>query len=348
VKLAGSNPWHAALGAQQGADTPTPYGFALDGSWQGHKAAWLCPLCSHPGQTLIVVLDGTDAPRCFNCDCSADALRQALGDYPVAKPSRGGGPSVALRVVPGSDGAVADIGRTTTRRGRDVLPMSHVLPMSELKTWGKLRPAVEAFSARCLGASVPLGQSFPCRLPNHSGRASFYADPLTGTWKYGCWCRGQVQHLTVAEVCLSLACGRVTMLTSGAKSERNGDHTQPPAGNTQAATWYLRAWYEAGLIEPLDIELPAAPPGSCEVVATVRDGFRLLVGLRWLRYPGQPVAYGRNFIPAWCGADLHPMAAYRALAELEAAGVVKWARHYPVPGKRPGSLWLPGETGETT
>ena len=51
------------------------------------------------------------------------------------------------------------------------------------------------------------------------------------------------------------------------------------------------AWPEAGLITPITMDLPAATDASA-AVQRARDGFALIVGLRWPDHHGQPVPTG--------------------------------------------------------
>jgi hypothetical protein len=77
-------------------------------------------------------------------------------------------------------------------------------------------------------------------------------------------------------------------------------------------------------------------------VASVRHGFSLLVGLRWLAYPGQAVAFTRTFAPAWCEGTFTPMQAYHAIAALRQTGVIRDDGGEFRAGKWTGKLWLPG------
>jgi hypothetical protein len=211
----------------------------------------------------------------------------------------------------------------------------------DLLAWGQRREPVEAFSTRYLGARVPLGRNFPCPLPDHTRHASFYRDPQAGIWKLRCWC-AEDAFLTIAEVRASIAYGYPKALTGPRKSDRRSSDPEATSGNIEAAVWYLRAWHDAGLIAPLELRLPAAPNNNNAVVASVRDGFSLLVGLRWLCYPDQPVAYTRTFASAWCDGSITPMQAYHAISALADNGVIREADSGYRAGPWTGKLWLPG------
>jgi hypothetical protein len=98
--------------------------------------------------------------------------------------------------------------------------------------------------------------------------------------------------------------------------------TSSVEGNVQAAIWYLRAWYECQLITPVEVPLHEPERESPDMRAA-REGFALLVGLRWLVYPGQSVAFSRRFAAAWCGGrDPAPDVS----GDLGAAGVWRHCR----------------------
>jgi len=215
-------------------------------------------------------------------------------------------------------------------RDKDVLSRLDVLPewegavadtaVESLNGLGRQRQAVQSAAEQLGARGIPLGQSFACPLVNHHGEASFYLDRLTGVWKMHCWCTKV--FLTLGETRAAIAYG-VTRRIS----------------NIEAAIWYLRLWAEARVVVPKEITLAPAPNGPAYLQA-VRTGFALLVGLRWLSYPGQPVTFTREFAVAWCDAGITAMQGYGAICALEDAAVIV-CTNADVLSRRTPKLWLP-------
>ena len=149
-----------------------------------------------------------------------------------------------------------------------------------------------------------------------------FQDTYIGIFKYACLCdRDNPTYWTLAEL-------------RAANAEKRTE--QRRLSNLLAAVWYLRLWHEAGLIEPLHIDLPAMAGGAVAAdVLAVHDGFALLLGLRWLLYPGQPVAYGRTFAGPWCGVSIP--AAYHAITAMRKQAVIV---QHKIQRRTP--LYLPG------
>jgi hypothetical protein len=89
---------------------------------------------------------------------------------------------------------------------------------------------------------------------------------------------------------------------------------------------------------PVAITLPAIADAAL-VVQAVRDGIKLLIGLRWIDHPGQPVACARSFATAWSGGFFTEMEVYAAIRALANARVIVRVGIDP---KSCSDLWLPG------
>jgi hypothetical protein len=146
----------------------------------------------------------------------------------------------------------------------------------------------------------PAGEygSFNCPLPGHSGRARLVDQD--GDLRLGC-CSGRWRSL--GEVIAAEAYGTDTFRT-----------------NIEIATWTRRLAYEAGAFEPLDVPVPALSEGSSEAARRARDGFKLLIGLRWKDGPSRPVAFSVRFCSAWC--QMSHARADEAVKELRRRSVI--------------------------
>lgn len=334
MKLDGANRLHCALEARYGERDPFQ---THDGRRRG---AWRCPACErsydHAHRLTVALDEDGDPPECNN-GCTEDAIWRALRLLQPARRNR------TLRSVPpgnrtaaaSAEPALANAGSTSAsntgstsgQRGSDVLPRLDVLPLLEdqhsveaLDRLATQRHAAEV-AAEVLGAGgVPLGRNFPCPIPGHSREASLYLDPRTGVWKMRCWC--SARFLTLAEARAAKAYGDIQRIS-----------------NIEASVWYRRLWADGALISPQSILLVAVADQSPSVRA-VRDGFALLVGLRWLSNPGQPVTFSRSFAAAWCDGELSLMQAYGAICVLDEAGVIEWADADAWMRRTP-KLWLP-------
>jgi hypothetical protein len=139
-----------------------------------------------------------------------------------------------------------------------------------------------------LGIEARIGQAFLCVLPAHRERhpsASIYRDPRTGLYVYRDWHRRDGKEwYTLAQV-------------RAAKVGRRVRSNTP-----EAVAWYQRLFCEAGCLAPVEVPLPPVPPATPpSSVHKVAKGFGLLLGLRWLRSPGEPTPFARSFAESWSG-----------------------------------------------
>jgi hypothetical protein len=169
------------------------------------------------------------------------------------------------------------------------------------------------------GIAAPLGRNFSCPLPGHTGDASMYQDPQSGTWKLRCWCHDE--WWTLAEARASLAYGKAHRLK-----------------NAESAVWYRRLWHEAALIQTMPVVLPSLPEEASAATRRVVAGFELLVGLRWLTHHGQPVPYTRAFAAAWSGVS--EGTAGKAITAILESGCIRQVSECQV-GARRFRLFLP-------
>jgi hypothetical protein len=147
-----------------------------------------------------------------------------------------------------------------------------------------------------------------------------------GVFQYFDECEGAIRRLTLGRVRATMAYDRIPELTS-----------------MPMACWYRRLFCDAGVLTPVPIELPSIQPLTA-AVAKVARGFELLVGLRWLTYPNQPVTFGRNFAGPWSGVSV--ATAYAAIAKLVSDGVIdRVGTCEPVFNRRGAYLYLPGSHG---
>jgi hypothetical protein len=193
---------------------------------------------------------------------------------------------------------------------------------------GRTQHALRALPA--LGITAKLGERFRCILPGHgpddARSASIWRDPHTGLYKYRDWHHyqhGSDEWLRLCDVRAALSTGKVRWLRSG-----------------EAALWYLRLWFEARLIQPVPLELPALPTEANAGLIAVAEGFSLLVGLRRLTGDTKPTPFAYRFIGPWCG--LPERSASRALRELVRGGVIACVGELPNGGMRPTLLYEPG------
>lgn len=172
--------------------------------------------------------------------------------------------------------------------------------------------------------AVPVGRAFHCVLPGHTDRkpsAALWRNPVTGQTKYHDLhgVDGQ-EWYSLADVLAARAYGHAKILS---KSEM--------------VTWQLRLLVETGVVRPARVPMPKLPKHlSSPDVQRVYDGFRLLLGARWLHSSGEPAPFTWKFARAWCGVPEHRAGA--AIQALLKQGVIRKAGEH----KRV-TLFLPGE-----
>lgn len=178
-----------------------------------------------------------------------------------------------------------------------------------------------------LGIDRRLGSAFRCILPGHTDRrasASIYPHPHTGVYLYRDWhAREGFSWLPLSWVRAAKGYGRVRRL-------------KPP----ESSRWYLRLFHEAGVLEPILVDLPRLPANTRDSVVKVAEGFRLLLGLRWLREPATSAPFTRSFAAAWC--QLGERAAGEAITDLRALGIIQKVDEYRE-GRKTMSLFMPGD-----
>ena len=96
------------------------------------------------------------------------------------------------------------------------------------------------------------------------------------------------QFYTLAEVRYSLAIGKTEPM-----NQDSAEH----------ATWMLRLMVETGFVSAVPVNLPALPPKATPSLKRVYEGFKLLLGCKWLYSPGAPTTFTRRFAERWCGVS---------------------------------------------
>lgn len=170
------------------------------------------------------------------------------------------------------------------------------------------------------GADRETGR-FPCPLPGHSGHALLDVPPDDLDADLRLWC----------------CSGRWRSLGEVRAAEAYGVDAR--RGNTELWTWTRRLAWEVGAFVPVEVGLAELPPGCLPELARARDGYGLLVGLRWADGERRPVAFSVRFAAAWCG--LGRRAAHLAVGSLVEHGVI---RQVDQVGRV--RLYLPGDPGE--
>jgi hypothetical protein len=149
-----------------------------------------------------------------------------------------------------------------------------------------------------------IGHSFRCILPGHTDckpSASLWWDQsrmgASAGLVYRDWHAEPVQRdrehagpagwLTLPEVRASLAYGQARWLQKA-----------------ETWVWWLRLLIEAEVVPPAPVQARPLPPGVRPAVHRVYDGFRLLLGCKWLLRPGDPTAFAWRFAAAWCGVSM--------------------------------------------
>jgi hypothetical protein len=164
------------------------------------------------------------------------------------------------------------------------------------------------------------------RCPLHENCEAFLALAKSGHWLYHC--QRHPKGITLA----------------GARAYMAGRSGK--LGSVERATWKLRLLHESGLATPADVAIEPLSVGSqgpigrsAETVQKTYDGFALLIRLRWIARPGEPVTFCREFACAWCGLR-SPDQARTAIDVLHGLGYLVPAGFVRT-GRYEARLWLP-------
>ena len=188
-----------------------------------------------------------------------------------------------------------------------------------------------AAAARILGipekAVKNLGSPFCCVLPGHEHEEEHPSASLfrraDGKVVYHDWhAASGEQWYGLADVYASQHYGRAVKLN-------------PP----ELATWTLRLGVEIGAIAPVKVDMPPLPDGTRALVRRLYEGFRLLLGCKWLYKPGEPTAFSWRFAAAWCGVSARHVG--QLMRELLAGGYIRQGGELAVRGGRL-ALFAPG------
>jgi len=253
--------------------------------------------------------------------------------------------------------------KTERKEGEGYIVFNTILPSSaegysgdSLRQWFT-RADVLLVCASYLGISTDGGKPlssenltarFNCVLPGHKEQhpsASFCRDPQNGAFMYHDWHAGsegrevpekvakcsdgqyhnvKQEFFTLAEVYASQHYNEVKSL--------NGP---------EQAVWGLRLLVDAGIIEPAKVELEPLPDGIKPAVKKVYEGFKLLLGCKWLHSPNEPTAFTWKFASAWCNLSMQHLG--KAMKELLSMGYIKEAGKMKSGRGRAMKLWLPGD-----
>lgn len=166
------------------------------------------------------------------------------------------------------------------------------------------RADVAAALSAALGLHVRVGEAGTCVIPGHSGTARLFRRSDGREWKYRCDCDAR-EH-AVPDIRAAIGAG-------GPPEQLRG---------LLFAVWYRRLLHEAGLLDPIEVALPELATSAHPVTVALRAGFALLVGLRHVTHPGQPVTYTRAFARAWSGLRESETTVYGHIGRLRNARVI--------------------------
>jgi hypothetical protein len=156
--------------------------------------------------------------------------------------------------------------------------------------------------------------SFNCPIPGHASTARLIHQE--GDLRLACGCTGRWR--SVGEVRAAIGYGHDRLLS-----------------NIEIATWTRRIAHEAGVFIPVRVVVPELTGAVPAHVRRAREGFELVIGLRWRDGERRPVAYSVRFCAAWTG--LPHAQAHEAISALLAEGVI-----YEAGRTRRVRLYLPG------
>lgn len=186
--------------------------------------------------------------------------------------------------------------------------------------------------ALCSALGIPresgerIGKKFCCVLPGHEEHrpsASLYVHP-SGLIVYKDFHEREGKGcLTLPEVRAAQAYGQLTEI-----------------GKPEYAVWSIRLLVEAGVIDPAPVDSLILPSNVRPSVRKVWDGFRLLLGCKWLHSHGDPTPFTRRFASNWCGlAERHTVEAVKQLLRM---GMMEQVGSMHA-GGRSLMLFLPGK-----
>ena len=160
------------------------------------------------------------------------------------------------------------------------------LDKESLIEWYKQKQVAERF-LKAFGIGKEVGQSFNCVLPGHeesNPSASVYKSD-TGLYIYRDWHnKGGKEIFFLPEVYAAIHYKKVVELSK-----------------PEFTTWAIRLLVDLGLISPYPVNKKPLPKEAAPTVKKVYEGFRLLLGCKWLYSPGEPTPFSWGFARAWCG-----------------------------------------------
>jgi hypothetical protein len=179
--------------------------------------------------------------------------------------------------------------------------------------------------ARVLGITARLGSSFRCVLhPDRQPSAALYQTE-DGTWLYHDF------HAPVRDeqwlplpIVFAMQKGRTGRLS-----------------DSEVLRWQARLLIDAGVLSPAETDLPRLRSDAPDAARWVYDGFRLLLGCKWLDDVGVSTTFSRRFAAAWCGISVHE--AQEGIRWLEKHGYLVRVGEVDGQFKRGALLWLPGD-----
>ena len=224
--------------------------------------------------------------------------------------------------------------RKKTTEGKRVENILYSLTLGnkgmDLGAWDSYEPFVTV-AASLMGIDPTrahgngLGKTFKCVLPGHIEKhpsASLHRRD-DGLIVYHDWHAASGQYwYDLAEVRASQAYGEARKLRG-----------------PELATWHLRLIVEAGFLIPAIVEMPELPSRCAPSVKKAYDGFKFLLGCKWLHSPGEPTPFSWRFASAWCGiSERHTGDAIQELMRCRVIRVVEKVRKHG----RDLYLFMPG------
>jgi hypothetical protein len=160
--------------------------------------------------------------------------------------------------------------------------------------------------ARALGIPTPLSSGFSCVLEGHAHKAHLHFTRVRGSedgsWRYYC-----------PELHEGVGLGELRGLLAYGASR--------PISRLECARWRERLDFEAGLRQPIAIEIQL--PADClENDRILASSMRIFLGLRSERFPRtEPFVFARDFAAAYSGLTVDE--ARLAKDRLSRAGVIR-------------------------